>query len=388
MLYSHDALGLGHVRRAIAIARAGIAHQPDLSVLLVTCSTMVGALPAPPELEIVKIPSMRKTGPSQYRPRTLDMELNEFRDWRAAILNEVANGFAPDFVLVDKSPLGLMGELAPALRGLRARQGTRTATGWRDILDSPALVAEEWRRQQTLEVLETRYDEIWVYGDPDVFDIREAYRMPRTVAERVRYLGYLAPRVSDADRTQARRASGAEEGPLAVVTMGGGEEGERVAACVLQAASRGLLPRDLRTWVITGPMMPRDAQDRLRARVTRGVSVRSFVPGLEKMIAAADVVVSRAGYNTVCEVLGSGTPAVLVPRHLHRDEQLIRARRLAEMHLARVVDEQEMEPYAMARAVHEGLEMGRRPCTSVRLGGLEETARQVSRMTSRSRMVA
>jgi predicted glycosyltransferase len=281
----------------------------------------------------------------------------------------------------------LMGELTQALVGLRSRHGTRTATGWRDILDSPALVAEEWRRQQTLEVLETRYDEIWVYGDPHVFDMREAYPMPRSIAERVRYLGYLAPSVSAADRAQARRASGAEERPLAVVTVGGGEEGERVAACVLQAVSRGLLPHDLRTWVITGPMMPREAQDRLRSRVPRGVSVRSFVPGLEKMIAAADVVIGRAGYNTVCEVLGSGTPAVLVPRRLHRDEQVIRARRLADLQLARVVDEQEMDPHAMARAIHEVLEIGRRPCTNVRLGGLEETARQVSRMT-RARMVA
>src|SRR5262245_7304348 len=363
MLYSHDALGLGHVRRSIAIARAGLAHQPDLSVLLVTCSTMVGALPAPPQLEIVKMPSARKTGPSTYRPRTLDMEPDEFRDWRSRMLNEIVSGFAPDFVLVDKPPLGLMGELAQALVGLRARGGTHTVTGWRDILDSPDTIAEEWRRQQTMEVLETRYDEIWVYGDPRVFDMREAYPMPRAVAERVRYLGYLAPSVSDEARGRARAMSGAGDGPLAIVTMGGGEEGERLASCYLQAASRGLLPRDLRTWVITGPFMPREGQERLRARAPRGVTVRAFLPGLEGMSAAADVVISRAGYNTVCELLGSGTPAVLVPRVLHRDEQVIRARRLAELELARIVDEARMEPETMARAVQDVLEIGRRPCT-------------------------
>src|SRR5207247_7139889 len=123
-----------------------------------------------------------------------------------------------------------------------------------------------------------------------------------------------------------------------------------------------------------------EAQERLRARAPEGVTVHSFMPGLEALIAAADVVISRAGYNTVCEILGSGTPAVLVPRVLHRDEQLIRAQRLAELGLAQFVDENTMEPHALARAMREALESGRRACANVRLGGLEETARQVSRM--------
>src|SRR5206468_9488079 len=126
------------------------------------------------------------------------------------------------------------------------------------------------------------------------------------------------------------------------------------------------LPRDLVSWVITGPLMPCEAQERLRAMAPEGVTVRSFMPGLEALIAAADVVISRAGYNTVCELLGSGTPAVLVPRVLHRDEQLIRARRLADLQLAHVLDEERMEPETLARAVHEMLEIGRRPCPDVR----------------------
>ena len=382
MLYSHDALGLGHVRRAIAIARAALSHRADLSTLLVTCSPFVGALPAPPDLEIVKIPSARKVGPSSYRPRTLDMEPAEFRDWRARLLNEIACGFAPDLVLVDKSPLGLMGELTQALTGLRSCAATHIVTGWRDILDGPASVAEDWRRQRTLEVLEEYYDEIWIYGDPRVFDMRDEYNMPSSVAQRVRYLGYLAPSVSESERAEARDLSGAGACRLAVVTMGGGEEGEPLADSYLQAASRGLLPHDLHTCVITGPLMHRTAQERLREAAPKGMSVRTFMPGLESMIAAADVVIGRAGYNTVCELLGSGTPAVLVPRVLHRDEQLIRAHRLAQLGLARVIDHATIEPEALARAVHEALEMGRRPCTSLGLGGLEETARQVSRLAS------
>jgi predicted glycosyltransferase len=37
---------------------------------------------------------------------------------------------------------------------------------------------------------------VWVYGDPDLFDVREQYALPRTIANRVRYLGYLTPHVT------------------------------------------------------------------------------------------------------------------------------------------------------------------------------------------------
>ena len=43
------------------------------------------------------------------------------------------------------------------------------------------------------------------------------------------------------------------------------------------------------------------------------------------MLAAADLVVSMGGYNTVCEILSQGTPALIIPREVPRKEQLIRA---------------------------------------------------------------
>jgi predicted glycosyltransferase len=47
LLYSYDALGLGHARRMTGIARAVLPSRPDLSALLVTCSPQIDALPVP-----------------------------------------------------------------------------------------------------------------------------------------------------------------------------------------------------------------------------------------------------------------------------------------------------------------------------------------------------
>jgi predicted glycosyltransferase len=59
--------------------------------------------------------------------------------------------------------------------------------------------------------------------------------------------------------------------------------------------------------------------------------ILDFVPDGESLIALADDVVAMGGYNSVCEILASRTRALIVPRSEPRREQVIRARRLAEM---------------------------------------------------------
>src|SRR5262249_3457959 len=160
------------------------------------------------------------------------------------------------------------GELREVLDALTARGETRRVVGWRDILDTPEATEAEWQQQKTMEVLECHYDEIWIYGDPAVFDMRERYRLPQRISDRVRYPGYLAPRVPGMERAQVRAALHVGEAPLAVVTIGGGEGGERVLEAWFDAARRGLLPADLRTVVVTGPFMPERAQRRFTSHAT------------------------------------------------------------------------------------------------------------------------
>jgi predicted glycosyltransferase len=119
-----------------------------------------------------------------------------------------------------------------------------------------------------------------------------------------------------------------------VCALGGGEDGVAVARIFLAAMGR-LVPRGWDGLLVTGPLMA--AADR-SALVTEagslGVACVPFVDDLPSLLAVADVAVSMAGYNTVCEVLSAGTPAVLIPRVVPRKEQLIRARLMAEHGLA------------------------------------------------------
>ena len=388
LLYSYDALGLGHARRMTGIARAVLPSRPDLSALLVTCSPQIDALPVPAGLDYVKLPSARKMSTSQYVARTMRLEPDRLRDLRATILEEVARSFQPDFFLCDKSPCGLMGELAPTLDRLRTESpDTRMVLGWRDILDAPDQVRAEWRKSNVLSHIDRWYDEVWVYGDPTLFDVREEYDLPRHIADRVRYVGYLSPHISPEAVADARAeletlAPGEPgSGPIALVTVGGGEDGETLLARWVAAARGGLLPANMRSVVVTGPMMPEDAQLRVIAAAPASCTVTRYIGGLEAYAAAADLIVGMAGYNTSCEVLGVGTAAVLVPRASQRDEQRMRSTRLAAMGLIDTVDSSNLTPETLAAAARRAIERGRRTGDSgLELDGYTRVVEEVGRV--------
>src|SRR5262249_14346889 len=143
----------------------------------------------------------------------------------------------------------------------------------------------------------------------------------------------------------------------------------------------GLVPADLRSVVVTGPMMPEDAQLRIVEAAPSSVTVTRFIGGLEAYTAAADLVVGMAGYNTCCEILAARTPGLLVPRASQREEQRMRATRLAERGLIHTVDPAEATPETLAREAQRALTNGHRPAEAgLQLDGYVRVAREVARV--------
>ena len=71
---------------------------------------------------------------------------------------------------------------------------------------------------------------------------------------------------------------------------------------------------------------------------------------------AADVVVSMAGYNTICEVLSLSKRAVIVPRVEPVQEQRMRAERMARMGLFKMIHPADMTPEMLIEAVRSEME--------------------------------
>jgi predicted glycosyltransferase len=115
LFYSHDGVGLGHVRRHIAIASALVAALPEAKILLATGVDEAPHLGLPPNIDILKLPGLRKVANNQYEARRLGLDMAEIRGLRSGLLKSAVESFRPGVVLVDKHPFGVGGEFRAAL---------------------------------------------------------------------------------------------------------------------------------------------------------------------------------------------------------------------------------------------------------------------------------
>jgi predicted glycosyltransferase len=349
VFYCHDSYGLGHLVRTLKLARYMRASGPAMNQLIVTGSPLAHDLLLPEDGDYVKLPSVVKTGRDEYESRSLPLPFARMSRMRAEIVASVARNVRPDALVVDHSPAGLKGELVPALRELRSSAHTRLIVGLRDVLDEAPRVRASWRREGVYELLEDVYDLVLVYGDPRVYDVVSEYRLSPRVARKTRYVGYLG-RETGGSPEQVRRGLGLETGKLVVATVGGGGDGVELLEAVLSGLQQS--KRGFDTLVVTGPLMPAQQRERLARLADACPLVRlvSFVGDLQSTIAAADVVVSMGGYNSICEILSAERPAVIVPRVAPRREQLIRAEALSERGVVRTIHPDELSP---ARIIDE-----------------------------------
>ena len=100
------------------------------------------------------------------------------------------------------------------------------------------------------------------------------------------------------------------------------------------------------------------------------VSFLDAVPAIERRYVEADLVVSTAGYDRVCELLSFGQRAVLVPRADGRGEELTRARRFADLGYFDVVAPDELDPGRLIAAVTGALGHHAAVAPPVDMGGL------------------
>src|SRR4051812_22616527 len=186
LIYSHDTFGLGHLRRCRAIAHALVERYKHLSVLILSGSPIIGSFDFRSRVDFVRIPGVIKLRNGDYTSLSLHIDIEETLAMRASIIEHTAAIFDPDLFIVDKEPLGLRGEVKQTLEMLRDR-GTRTVLGLRDVMDEPSLLAPEWERKNVIPALESLYDQLWIYGLPEICDPLADIELPESVRARMTY---------------------------------------------------------------------------------------------------------------------------------------------------------------------------------------------------------
>ena len=173
------------MQRTSSIAWEIYRLHAEASILTFSDSQLGQFFPISPHHDYIKLPSIAKDGPGNWKATHLSMSFPEILHLRKQMLSHVLLNYAPDIFLVDHMPHGAMGELLPALEAMKhSRIHTQVILGLRDILDSPDVTIKRWQIEGAYDAIERYYARILVFGMRDVYDVAEQYQMPQASISR------------------------------------------------------------------------------------------------------------------------------------------------------------------------------------------------------------
>jgi predicted glycosyltransferase len=387
---------MGHLFRSLEIDRALAPHE----VAFLTGGAPVEAA-LPGNVREVRLPPLMMDETFSTLLAGAGRGVEEVMEERRGALLAALEELRPDVLLVELFPFGRKRfgfELLPALEA--ARQGrfgpVKVACSLRDILVEKADQAKYEAR--VLEALNPHFDLLLVHADPALVRLEETFSRTADIACPVAYTGYVAPRPAPeaVERIRAGLAGrfpGA--GPLVVASAGGGKVGGDLLEAVVRASLVLAGSVAHRLAVFTGPFAPAGERTRLEVLSSGAahVSVAPFTDHFPELLAAADLSVSMAGYNTTMNLLAGETYGLVLPFAQNR-EQGMRAERLAERGLLGLLEPGGLAPGPLAarlaaalRRATAGQEEKRNfpSASTILLDGADTTARLLIQLAGERR---
>jgi len=356
IIYSHDTYGLGNIRRMLTIAKSLVDSDSDMSVLILSGSPMLHAFRISSRIDYVKLPCLKRSTEGDYTVKHLGLDLTPTIQLRSSIIVSAIAHFEPDVIMVDKKPLGVCDELAPALNFVR-RSGMKTKLVLllRDIIDSSNATTRIWEKNNYYEWIEKFYDSILIVGSREIFDLGMEYRFPSSCLDKLSYCGYLLREKGLKSKESIQKEMGIDNEKIVLVTTGGGEDGFNLIKIYLQGLRGSNREPEFKSLIIHGPEMLKENQKEIRKLAAQlpSVFLKEYTDDMMAYIGAADLVVSMGGYNTICEILSLKKRAIVVPRVTPVVEQWIRARRMAKRGLFRFIHPESVSPNSIMTMINE-----------------------------------
>jgi len=384
-VYCQHVLGMGHLFRSLEILAALAGHER----LLLLGGPPTPA-PIPPGVAVIRLPELSMDAGFQGLSLTGEA-LAAAQNARRKLLWQALAALQPDIFFVELYPFGRKAfefELLPALTAIReGRLGPcKVICSVRDILvEKKDQAAYEAR---VLDRLDRFFDAVLVHADPRFFPLSATFSQAAAIPIPVVHTGYVTARPAVGRSPAAvRRGLGVAKGrELVVASAGGGKVGADVLLAVLTACRTCPRLGQAAVRVFSGPFadetalaaMERAAAALPDARVTR------FAPAFPDILAAADLSVSLAGYNTVMAVLAAQTRGLVAPFDQNR-EQRLRALRLEECGLLQVLDAPLPEPARLGARMAALLDAPRPQKSAIDLDGARNTARWLEKLTHDSK---
>ncbi|MEZ5500905.1 MAG: glycosyltransferase [Steroidobacteraceae bacterium] len=351
LFYCQHSLGIGHLMRSFAMARA---LGADYRVVFLNGGPLPPGIEPPVGIELINLPALGMGDAHTLVARnSVEDAATLLRHRRDFILACFAR-LRPAVLLVELFPFGrkkFAGEILPLLKRARANGASRplVLSSVRDILVSER--RDQRHHDNRAAWLCRRYfDAVLVHSDPRFAELEESFRPDLPLGVPLHYTGFVTERAVP-PATQPR-------GSQVLVSAGGGIVGMPLFEAAI-AALPYLPPRLVRSLrIVAGPFLPESDWQRLQQRASQQerIELLRSVPDLSLEMARCALSVSQCGYNSTLDILMSGTPALVVPYAAKgENEQSNRALRLANFGLVRMLPPEQLTAARLAEQMQVAL---------------------------------
>ena len=344
LVYVQHLLGVGHLHRTALITRA--LAQDDFDVTVVS-----GGMPEA-SIDFGKVKFL------QLEPIKTDAEFKAlydkngkiiddcFKRSRAEMLIDIVGQVNPDMVIIETYPFGrrqMRFELLPLLEYLK------------NGVDSPPLIASSIRdviqpkqnpkrSQEIIDIIDQYFDMVFVHGDDSFISFELTFPDAIKFKEKLVYSGYVV-------KPLPHDLSCQRDNETVLVSAGGGAVGKQIYNTVHEA-SKDARGKQYVWHMLVGGNYSSDEFNKLLNLQHRRLKIERNRPDFLQLLSRCAISVSQAGYNTMMDLLVTGTPALVVPfEGVAEREQLIRARKFEELGLTKVIREKHLNSANLLEAM-------------------------------------
>ena len=205
----------------------------------------------------------------------------------------------------------------------------------------------------------------------------------------------IRPAFSKATREAGNRILKLDPDKRTLLITGASQGARSINMAILELMDLWKVAKDWQLVHLTGPADVENCRARYEEH---GVAARTlaFTEHMAYCMAAADLIICRAGASTLAEVTAMGLPAILMPYPFDRKLHQLENTKVLVKNFAAILVEDRNDPTDNANRLREELrdimrsderrrQMGRRAGALGRIGAADEIARELFEMASRGR---
>jgi pimeloyl-ACP methyl ester carboxylesterase/predicted glycosyltransferase len=364
-LYVSSPIGLGHVRRDLAIADELRARHPDLEIDWLTQHPVTQVLEERGE-RVHPASRWLASESAHIESEAGEHDLNVYQAARRMDEIMMANFMVFHDLVCDETYDLWIGDEGwdvdhflfdnPELK--RTEYAWLTDfVGWLPMPEggaAEAVLTADWNAERVERMRRyprLRDRSIFVGNPDDLVDVPLGPELPTVrdwTLERYTCTGYVTGSALPDDREALRAGLGYRPGErVCLVSVGGSGVGAHLLRRVASAfpLAEKAIP-GLRMIAVTGPRI-----DPASVPVPEGVELRGYVPDLYRHLAACDLAVLQGGLTTTMELVAAGRPFIYVPLAHHFEQQIHVAHRLAQYRAGKRLDYAALDPGYLAEAI-------------------------------------